>query len=476
MPHYDVIVIGCGPAGERAAIQAARAGKQVAVIERQNVVGGTRVNWGTIPSKTLRESALFVHSLTRNKLEGIRCEISDQITVDDFMYRERVVVGRELEIINDSLERYCIEVFRAHARFTDAHTVALHDPNGGVESSMTADVIVIASGSSPNRPSDVPFDGETVFDSNTILHLPRIPHDMLVLGAGVIGVEFASIFAALGIQITLLDTRDLLLPFLDREIVGILERELTTLGITTMHGERYASVERIPGARQQVRCTTRSSKVFETDALLYCVGRDGNTKELGLEAVGLKPNEYGLLQVNENYQTPVSHIYAVGDVIGYPALASTSMEQGRQAMRHAFNIPGLTSKTEVLPFAVYSIPEVSYIGETEEGLKKRGAEYLTGRGNYDMNPRGQIIGDTEGMLKLLFEADSLKLIGAHMIGHGASELIHIGQAFLRAGATAPQIAETMYNYPTLSDLYRHAALKAMQALRRRHAAGPPPTG
>ena len=354
--------------------------------------------------------------------------------------------------------------------------MALRDSDGGVQTSMTADVIVIASGSSPNRPPDVHFDGETVFDSNTILHLPRIPHSMLVLGAGVIGVEFASIFAALGIQITLLDTRDLLLPFLDREIVAILERELTTLGITTIHAERYASVERIPGGHPQVRCTTKSGKVFETDALLYCVGRDGNTRDLGLEAVGLKPNEYGLLQVNENYQTPVSHIYAVGDVIGYPALASTSMEQGRQAMRHAFNIPGFTSKTEVLPFAVYSIPEVSYIGETEEGLKRRGVQYLTGRGNYDMNPRGQIIGDTEGMLKLLFEADSLKLVGAHMIGHGASELIHIGQAFLRAGATAPQIAETMYNYPTLSDLYRHAALKAMQASHRRNAAGPPATG
>jgi NAD(P) transhydrogenase len=469
MPHYDAVVIGCGPAGERAAIQAARAGKRVAVLERQNVVGGTRVNWGTIPSKTLRESALFVHSMTRNKLEGIRCEISDQITVDDFTYRERVVVGRELELINEALERYSIEVFRAHARFIDEHTVALCGPDGSVQSSMSGDVIVIASGSSPNHPLDVPFDGETVFDSNTILHLPRIPPTMLVLGAGVIGVEFASIFAALGIEVTLLDTRDRLLPFLDREIVAILERELTTLGITTLHDERYATVERLPGGRPRARCTTKTGKVFETDALLYCVGRDGNTRELNLETIGLKPNDYGLLQVNEHYQTAVPHIYAVGDVIGYPALASTSMEQGRQAMRHAFNIPGLTSKTEVLPFAVYSIPEVSYIGDTEEELQRKGVDYLTGRGDYDMNPRGQIIGDTEGMLKLLFEAGTLRLVGAHMIGHGASELIHIGQAFLRAGSTAPQIAETMYNYPTLSDLYRHAALKALQALQRRNA-------
>jgi NAD(P) transhydrogenase len=475
MPHYDVVVIGCGPAGERAAIQAARAGKQVAVIERQNVVGGTRVNWGTIPSKTLRESALFVHSLTRNKLEGIRCEISDQITVDDFMYRERVVVGRELEIINEALERYSIEVHRGHGRFVDAHTVTLCGSDGAVLSSMTGDVIVIASGSSPNRPPDVPFDAECVFDSNTILRLPRIPRTMLVLGAGVIGVEFASIFAALGVELTLVDTRDRLLPFLDREIVAILERSLGGLGITTLHNERYATVERLAGEQPRVRSTTKTGKIFETDALLHCVGRDGNTTDLNLPAIGLKPNDYGLLQVNEHYQTALPHIYAVGDVIGYPALASTSMEQGRQAMRHAFNIPGVTSKTEVLPFAIYSIPEVSYIGETEERLKERRAEYVTGRGNYDMNPRGQIIGDSEGMLKLLFELGSLKLVGAHMIGHGASELIHIGQAFLRAGATAPQIAETMYNYPTLSDLYRHAALKALQALQRRNAAGPPVT-
>jgi NAD(P) transhydrogenase len=474
MSHYDVVVIGCGPAGERAAIQAARAGRLVAVIERQNVVGGTRVNWGTIPSKTLRESALFVHSLTRNKLEGIRCEISEKITVDDFMYRERVVVSRELELINEALERYSIEVFRAHARFIDAHTVALCGPDGSVQSSMTGDFIVIAAGSTPNRPPDVPFDGETVFDSNTILHLPRIPPTMLVLGAGVIGVEFASIFAALGVEVTMLDTRDRLLPFLDREIVAILERHLAALGITTLHDERYATVEKLTGEPSRARCVTKTGRVFETDAVLYCVGRDGNTRDLNLQAIGLKPNDYGLLQVNEHYQTPVPHIYAVGDVIGYPALASTSMEQGREAMRHAFNIPGVSSKTEVLPFAVYSIPEVSYIGETEEDLQKKGIDYVVGRGDYDMNPRGQIIGDTGGMLKLLFSADSLKLIGAHMIGHAASELIHIGQAFLRVGATAPQIAETMYNYPTLSDLYRHAALKALQASRRRNGTAPPP--
>ncbi len=469
MRRFDVIVIGCGPGGERAAIQAARAGKQVAVVERQHVVGGTRVNWGTIPSKTLRESALFVHALTREKLEGIRCEIPDEITVHDFMHRERTVVQRELEIINESLERYKIEVFVGQARLVDAHTVAICGPDGGVVASMGADFIVLATGSSPNRPPDVPFDGESVFDSNTILGLPRLPKTMTVLGAGVIGVEFACIFAALGIGVTLVDTRDRLLPYVDREIVGILEREMAGLGIRIIHNDRHAAIERMPGDPPSVRCTLHQAGALESEVLLYCVGRDGNTKGIGLELVGLTPNDYGLLAVNEHYQTAVPHIYAVGDVIGYPALASTSMEQGRQAMRHAFGIPGLSPKTETLPFAIYAIPEVSYIGESEETLERQGIEYLVGRGNYDMNPRGQIIGDTDGLLKLLFEAGSLRLVGVHMIGHGASELIHIGQAFLRAGATAPQIAETLYNYPTLSDLYRHASLKALLALRRKTA-------
>ncbi len=471
MRHFDVIVIGCGPGGERAAIQAARAGKQVAVIERQHVLGGTRVNWGTIPSKTLRESAMFVHAIERDKLEGIHCEIPDEITVHDFMHRERVVVQRELELINESLERYRIEVFVGQARFVDAHTVAVCGPDGGVLFSMSGDFIVIATGSSPSRPADVPFDGESVFDSNTILSLPHLPKTMIVLGAGVIGVEFASIFAALGIGVTLVDTRQELLPYLDREIVAILERAIVRLGITILRNDRHTSIERIPGNPRRVRCTLRHAGALEADVLLYCVGRDGNTRGIGLELLGLVPNEYGLLTVNEHFQTPVGHIYAVGDVVGYPALASTSMEQGRQAMRHAFNIPGLTQKTETLPFAIYSIPEVSYVGETEESLARRGVAYLVGRGNYDMNPRGQIIGDTEGMLKLLFEASSLRLVGVHMIGHSASELIHIGQAFLRAGATAPQIAETLFNYPTLSDLYRHAALKALLLLQSSASGG-----
>ena len=467
MAHHDVVVLGCGPAGERAAIQAARAGKAVAVVERAHVVGGNRVNWGTIPSKTLRESAVFFYELTRHRLHGIRYEVSPELTVADFMFRERAVVARELELINESLGRYAVELVTGHARFAGPHAVAVTPPGGAEVRTLTADFFVVATGSRPNRPDDVPFDGETVFDSDTILQLPRMPRTMTVLGAGVVGIEYASIFAALGIAVTLVDTRDRLLPYLDREIVDGLVAELRRLGVTIVHSDRYEAIRRTAAKPAGVECETLAGRRLESDVLLYCVGRDGNTNDIGLGTLGLRTGRYGLLEVNENYQTVHPHIYAVGDVIGYPALASTSMEQGRQAMRHALGIPGPKGRTEVLPFAVYSIPEVAYIGETEESLIREGTDYVAGRGNYDKNPRGQILGDSGGMLKLLFARPGLKLVGAHVVGAAASEIIHVGQALLRAGATATDIAETLYNYPTLSDMYRHASLKALAEDRRR---------
>lgn len=460
--HFDVVILGGGPAGERAAVQAARAGKQVAVVEREHVVGGTCINWGTIPSKTLRESALFVLSLTTRKIEGIRCRMSESITVADFMHRARVVVQRELELVNRTLGKYRIEVVEGHGRFIDPHTVAVTGPDGRERCRLGADVIVIATGSSPNRPADIDFGGRTVFDSDTILHLDGpMPGSMIVLGAGVIGLEYACIFAALGVRVTLVDTRDRLLPYLDREIVDTLQQCITGLGIVLISDARYRRIEKAGSGRPSVICHLQSGTALAADILLYCVGRDGNTRDLGLERIGIRPTERGLIEVNRNYQTVHPHIYAVGDVIGYPALASTSAEQGRQAIRHAFGIPGPQGKTELLPFAVYTIPEISYVGPTEEELVRAGEEYVTGRGRYAVNPRGQILEDTDGLLKLLFDAASLRLRAAHVIGSGASELVHIGQAFLRSSADAWQIAETLYNYPTLSDLYRHAALEAI---------------
>lgn len=469
---YDVVILGCGPGGERAAILAARTGKKVAVVERAGVVGGTAVNWGTIPSKTLRESALFVYAHTHQKLHGIKTEISDEITVADFMHRERQVVQRELELINRALARNEIDIFHGTGRFLDKNHVAVTGAGGQTRMVLRGETIVIATGTSPNHPDDVPFDGECVFDSDTILNLPRMPRSMLVLGAGVIGIEYACIFTALGLDVTLMDTRSRLLPYLDLEIVGRLQREMRRLGMMISHDEFYDSIEKVPGSPPIVRCRTKSGTVLEADVLLYSVGRDGNTGGLGLEEIGIHPNERGLLEVNNHYQTSLPHIYAVGDVIGHPALASTSMEQGRRAIRHAFDLPGLQKQTEVLPFAIYSIPEVSYIGETEESLAEKGHDIIIGRGLYALNPRAQIIGDSGGMLKLLFDADSMRILGAHVIGTTASELIHIGQAFLSTGATATVIAESLYNYPTLSDLYRHAAMEALgQKLRREKGGG-----
>ena len=420
-----------------------------------------RVNWGTIPSKTLRESATFVYGLRHNKLDAIKVEIAETITIPELMYREQRVVQRELELINRWLNRYAIETFRGEGRFLDAHTIAVHGVDGQVRLRLTGDVIVLATGSSPNRPDDIAFDDDTVFDSTTVLRLPRMPRSMIVLGAGVIGVEYASIFAALGVSVTLVDTRAELLPYVDREIAGLLRRELVRLGIVYVSDDRYARVDRIDGVPPMVRVTTGGGNVLEADVLLYAVGRDGNSRGLGLEGIGIVPDARGLLAVNEKFQTVHPHIYAVGDVIGYPALASTSMEQGRQAIMNAYGIPGPKLRTSCLPFAIYAIPEVSYVGDTEEMLKEKGVPYVAGRGHYEMNPKGQIVGTTGGIVKLLFERETLELRGVHIIGHSASELIHTGQAFLDARADAAHIAETLYNYPTFSDMYRHAALVAL---------------
>jgi NAD(P) transhydrogenase len=458
--HVDLVVLGCGPAGERAAIVAARAGRSVVVVERANVIGGTRVNWGTIPSKTLRESALFVDSLTRHRLHGIHCQVAEEITVGDFMYRERVVVQQELDLINATLGKHRVDVLRGHGRFLDTHRVEVCDDDGTVSTVISTDVIVVAVGSTPNHPRDILFDGELVFDSESILAMPRLPASMVVLGAGVIGIEYASIFAALGLEVTLVDTREQLLPYLDREIAAILAKGLASLGITVIPNDRYERVERLGG---RVRCATRRGAVLDADVLLYCVGRDGNTGDLCLDRAGLSATAYGLIEVNEHYQTAVPHIYAVGDVIGFPALASTSMEQGRRAVRHAFDLPVPAQLSGFLPFAIYAIPEVSYVGETEEQLRERGASYVVGRGRYALNPRGQILGATEGLLKLICEAGSGKVLAVHIVGHSASELVHVGVACLAAGATCQQIAGSIFNYPTLADLYRHAALEACAA-------------
>lgn len=379
------------------------------------------------------------------------------------MRHEQEVVQLELELIRQALERNRIQLLRGHGKFVNPNRVAILGHEGQTRMHLSGDLIVIAVGTTPNRPSDVHFDDTCIFDSNGILSLQRIPRSMIVLGAGVIGIEYTCIFAALGIEVTLVNTRPELLPFLDREIADVLEQEMDRLGVVTLHDDHYAKIEKVGGKKPRVRCTTRKGNLLEADVMLYCVGRDGNTRDLGLENIGIEPNKRGLLQVNEFYQTKHPHIYAVGDIIGYPALASTSMAQGRQAIRHALNLPGIKEVTSLFPAAIFSIPEVSSIGENERTLQKAGEDYIVGRGRYSLNPRAQILSDTGGLLKLLFHAETTKLLGVHIVGTDACELISTGHAYLRLNATTEDIANGIFNYPSLSDLYRHAALEALEA-------------
>ncbi|MFA6318794.1 MAG: Si-specific NAD(P)(+) transhydrogenase [Elusimicrobiota bacterium] len=455
---YDLVVIGGGPGGERAAILASRHGKRVALVEEFSVVGGARVNWGTIPSKTLRESALFVHGLTLRRLDAIRARLPGHITIPEFMHRERLVVRRELESSQKSLASHGVEVIRGRGRLAGPGRVAVSDRKGRVTRSLTAPVIIIAVGAVPSHPQGIPFDASRVFDSNTILRLKAMPRSMTVIGAGVIGVEYASIFAAMGIKVALLDTRDSFLPYLDREVAAILLSELERMGIRFIPSAR---AEDISPFAKSVTCRLQDGRRISSDILLYCVGRDGNTADLGLETVGIRPTDRGLIKVDKDYRTTAPGVYAVGDVIGYPALANTSMEQGRLAVRHAFGIPGPHARTDQFPLALYAIPEVSTIGPTEEDLKREGTAFVVGRGLFGHNSRGRIMGAEGGLLKLLFDAKTLRLLGVHIVGPGASELIHIGQAFLASRTDAKAIAETIFNYPTLGDLYRHAALEAL---------------
>ncbi|MCK5688833.1 Si-specific NAD(P)(+) transhydrogenase, partial [Myxococcota bacterium] len=446
--------------------------KKIALVEREHVVGGNGVNWGAIPSKTLRESALFVRSLTKRKLEGIACRIDGEISIADFMHRKQQVVQREIDLINRSLENWAVDIISGHGRLVDPKTVDVKSIDGTSTQRITGDKIIIATGTDPFHPSDIDFDDDVVFDSTTILGLPRMPRSIVVLGAGVIGLEYAAIFSALGLRVTQIDARDQLLPYLDKEISRTLKRELKDLGVHFILSDSYKKVEKIAakteGGAPSIVLQTKKGSTIEADILLYAAGRSGNTKDLGLENLDIQPDSRGLLKVNEFYQTTHPDIYAVGDVIGYPALASTSMEQGRQAARHALGLLEDKPKSaKELPFVIYTIPEVAYIGESEESLKEKGTAYLVGRGLYEKNPRGQITGDTGGLMKLLFDAESLQILGAHIVGRNASELIHTGQAFLNHQATAWEISESLYNYPTLSDLYRHAAIEAIAASNRR---------
>ena len=463
MREFDLVVIGSGPAGEKGAAQAAYFGKKVAVVESGSDLGGACINTGTLPSKILRESALYFSGLKQRGLYGIDYSLREGLTIKSFTHRKDVLVGMEQEKIRANLIAHGIELIQGVGSFEDAHTVAVKTPKNEM-TQLRGEAILIATGSRPHRPAEIPFDDEAIFDSDSILKMGRIPRSLVVVGGGVIGCEYASIFTALGVEVALVDGRDRVLPFLDAELSEALRERLAGLGVTFFLGERMGPIER---TKQGVRIQMPSSKTIEMESALIAAGRRGAVDELHLEKAGLAVNKRGYVEVNGSYQTAVPSVYAAGDVIGFPALASTSMEQGRVAVCHAFGFQYKQRLGSMLPMGVYTIPEISAVGESEESCKEKGIEYEVGRARYANNARGLIAGDAAGLLKLLFRRSDRQLLGVHIIGENATELIHLGMMALESGGTIDLFIEFVFNYPTLSEMYKYAAYDGLGNLAGR---------
>ena len=459
MESYDVLVIGTGPAGHHAAIQAAKLGRRTAICERREVIGGVCINTGTIPSKTLREAVVHLTGYAHWGLYGSAYRVKPQITIDDLLFRCQHVIQREIEVSHAQLRRNQVDILTGVASFLDAHRVIIKGHRATVE--VRAETIVLATGTEPADPDGVKVDGETLVNSDGVLTLRDIPQSMAVIGAGVVGTEYASIFAALGTRVDLIDRRERLLPFVDDQIIEALAEHLDRHGCTLHKGELVEAIE-IPRPRVgQIRLS--SGKTISADLILFAGGRRGASDELDLAAAGLQADEGGRLRVNEHYQTEVGHIYAAGDIVGFPALASTAMEQGRLAVARALGIHA-TSVPHLFPYGIYSIPEISMVGKTERELNQEGVAYEVGLSRYREIARGQILGDTTGLLKLLFAADTRSLLGVHIIGTGATELVHIGQAVMALGGTLDYFINHVFNYPTLAECYKVAALDALNRI------------
>ncbi len=461
MAHYDLLVIGTGPAGQKAAVQAAKLNKTVGIIERKEVVGGVCTNTGTIPSKSLREAVLYLSGFRQRNLYGAGYRVKDTITIEDLAFRANHVIKNEIAIVQNQMARNRVDMIFGTARFVDPHRLQIQQAGGSIE--HTADFIVIAVGTEPARPAEIPFDDESIIDTDGLLTLKRIPDSIVIVGGGVIGTEYASILAALGVPVTLIDKRPRLLEFVDAEIIAALQRQMKDIGVSLYHEEEVLAIKKETGNRIDV--CLQQAKPIQATTLMYAIGRVGATAGLNLEAVGLTPDRRGRLAVNAHFQTAVPHIYAAGDVIGFPALASTSMQQGRHASCHAFGYPDRTD-TDLLPYGIYAIPEISMVGKNEEELTQGEIPYGVGIAHYKEIARGQLIGDETGMLKLLFNRHTHELLGVHTIGEGATELIHIGQAVMAYHGKIDYFIDTVFNYPTLAECYKVAALDGINRLPR----------
>jgi NAD(P) transhydrogenase len=462
---YDLLVIGSGPAGQRAAIQAAKLHKRVAVVERKTVVGGVCINTGTIPSKTLREAALYLSGYRLHEVYGESYMVKQNITMGDLLFRTDFVIKHEIDVTRHQLQRNRVELINAEASFVDAHTVRLNAVDSQGFRDVKAGAVIVAPGTHATRDPHIPFDGQRIFASDDILHLDQLPRSLAVVGAGVIGCEYASIFSTLGVRVTLMDKRSRLLPFVDEEITDTLAFHLRENRVTLRLEEEVSAIEPFEDQeRPGVRIHLASGKQIVTEKALYSIGRTGSTERLNLSAAGVKTDSRGRIEVNDSYQTSVPHIYAVGDVIGFPSLASISMEQGRVAACHAFHVEA-KSVPQLFPYGIYTIPEISMVGRTEQELTEQGIPYEVGKAQYREIARGQILGDSSGLLKLIFHLDTRELLGVHIIGEGASELVHIGQAVLAFGGKIEYFVNIVFNYPTLAECYKNAAFDGINRLR-----------
>jgi len=461
MDAYDLLVIGSGPAGQRAAIQGAKSGKRVALVERREVVGGTCINTGTIPSKTMREAVLHLSGFQYQGIYGVSYRVKEQITMADLSFRVQQVIKNELDVTQAQLFRNGITLLNGLASFSDPHQIRVEGARG--EATCRAESIIIATGTKPAESARVPINGQTIILSDQVLQMPQLPKTLIVVGGGVIGVEYTCMFAALGIRVVLIEKRPRLLEFADAEIVEALCYHLRDHRVTLRLNEEVDTVEQLPDG--SVMAALRSKKKISGDALLYAIGRQGNVQELNLGAAGLEADDRGRIPVDADYRTSQPHIFAVGDVIGFPSLASVSMEQGRIAAGRAVGAD-VHSNAANYPYGIYTIPEISFIGKTEEQLTDEDVPYEVGLAYYREIARGQIRGDTTGRLKLIFHRETKQLLGVHIIGEGAAELVHIGQAVMSHNATIDYFIDTVFNYPTLAECYKAAAFNGLNKLSR----------
>jgi NAD(P) transhydrogenase len=467
MKHYDVIVIGTGPAGQKGAIQAAKLGKRVAIIEKNLVLGGTQINTGTIPSKALREAALHLTGANQRGLFGAASHTKKHIAIADLTAISQQVIRHEWEVIRNQFERNNVELIWGRAEFEGPHELRI--TSATATEVISADKFLIAVGTKPARPAHVPFNDHTILTSDEILNLNTVPKTMIVVGGGVIGAEYACIMATLGVRVTLVEGRNRILPFLDQEIGDAFHYFMRQSGITLRLGEKVAKIEEIEIQNgvfhKLVQARLESGKTLRAETLLYAVGRQGVCGSLGLDKAGIAFDDRERLDVNDHYQTNVEHVYAAGDVIGFPALASTSMEQGRRAVCHAFGVCNVGNyNTTLFPYGVYAVPEISMVGKTEEQLTAEGIPYESGVAHYREIARGQLLGDALGMLKLLIHQETQKVLGVHVIGVGATELIHIGQAVMALDGDAEYFINNVFNFPTLAECYKVAAYNGLNKL------------